>query len=222
MLGRMAAKTSKVRLDRDRIVAAGLELAETPGIGTIAVRDLGASLGTDPTAIYRHFRSKEELMTALLDEVIARSVAEVEAPPEDWSTRLRQLAETTLHWFRRYPAVGAEAVVLTTHGPGELSAIELMLDAFTTAGLADDDLVQHYALMAGHILSGAAGIAREAAERGLHPAGDSPWLEGPLLVDPRAHPQVARHAARLSALQDDEVFLLGVDVIIDSARRVAG
>jgi hypothetical protein len=48
------------------------------------------------------------------------------------------LTARTIDWFVRYPAIGVEAVVLTTHGPGELGAIELMLDAFTEAGLDED------------------------------------------------------------------------------------
>ncbi|MGO7983624.1 hypothetical protein ACC691_37915, partial [Rhizobium johnstonii] len=66
----------------------------------------------------------------------------------------------TLAQYIAYPAVGAEAIVLTTHGPGELDAIEFMLQAFAEAGLSGDDLVRHYALLASHVLSSAAGIAR--------------------------------------------------------------
>ncbi|UUT35959.1 TetR/AcrR family transcriptional regulator [Microbacterium elymi] len=162
---------AQTRLDREAIVAAGLELAASSGRATVSVRELGARLGADPTAIYRHFSSKEEVMRALLDAVIAESVAAVQAEPADWEQRLRELATHTLRTFIRYPAIGAEATTLTTHGPGELSAIELMLDAFTRAGLNDQDVVRHYALLAQHSLSGAAGIARaQAGGRARHRA----------------------------------------------------
>ena len=80
---------AKVRLDRESIVAAGLELAAASGSATLSVRELGARLGADPTAIYRHFRNKEQLMQALLDELNARSVATVTAPVDDWRARIR-------------------------------------------------------------------------------------------------------------------------------------
>ncbi|WP_426321205.1 TetR/AcrR family transcriptional regulator [Microbacterium sp. E-13] len=224
----MAARTGATpekaggrRLDRATIIAAGLALAETAG-PSLSIRDLGAKLGTDPTAIYRHFRSKDDLMSALLDELNVRSLAAVTASPEDWRERLRQLAAATLTEFSRYPAVGQEAVVLTTHGPGELDAIELMLDAFTRAGLTGDDLVQHYALMATHVLSTAAGVARARAERASgDPADPSPWFEGPLLVDPIKHPHIAQISAQLLDLDDRDLFMLGVESVIRSAERIA-
>ena len=216
-----SARAEKTKLDREAIIAAGLELAATPGTTSISVRDLGTHLGSDPTAIYRHFRSKDDLMAALLDDLTVRAIAEIDEDPEDWEGRLRHLARATLDWMSRYPAIGAEAIVLTTHGPGELGAIELMLDAFRRAGLEGDDVVRHYALLASHMLASAAGIARARAEYGEHPGGGSPWFDEPLLVDPRRFPLIAEHSGRLVDLQDTDLYFLGVDLIIDSARRTA-
>lgn len=210
----------RARLDRESIIAAGLELAATSGTSSISVRELGTHLGADPTAIYRHFRSKEHLMQALLDELTSRSVAAVTADPADWRGRLRQLAAATLAFYAEYPAVGAEAIVLTTHGPGELDAIELMLEAFSRAGLSGDDVVRHYALMASHVLSSAAGIARAHRER-VGPDGASPWFEGPILADPRKYPLIHTFNTQLADLEDRELFTLGVESIIQSAERVA-
>lgn len=215
------AAAGKARLDRDTIIAAGLELAAVPGATSISVRELGARLGADPTAIYRHFRSKEHLMEALLDELIDRSVSAVTADPADWRERLRQLAASTLEIFSAYPAIGVEATVLTTHGPGELDAVELMLDAFSRAGLSGDDLVRHYALLASHVLASAAGIARGRGERGDTAGDPSPWIEGPLLADPRRYPLITSVNTLLSDLQDRDLFLLGVEAVIQSAERTA-
>ena len=133
--GAAPAPTGRVRLDRETIIAAGLKLAANPGATSISVRELGTLLDADPTAIYRHFRNKEDLMRELLDEIIGQSLAAVTADPQDWRGRLTQLAVSTLDLFARYPAIGIEATVLTTHGPGELDVVEFMLEALSRAGL---------------------------------------------------------------------------------------
>lgn len=214
----------KARLDRDSIIAIGLELAAESASATLSVRELGTRLGADPTAIYRHFRNKEQLMEALLDALIRRSVDAVTAEPDDWRGRLRELATATLDVFAAHPAVGVEATVLTTHGTGELDAVELMLDALTRAGLDGDDLVRHYALFAAHVLSSAAGIARARGERrsqGFADEPTSPWFDGPLLADPRKYPLITSINARLVELEDRELFTLGVESIIQSVERTA-
>ncbi|SIO28004.1 TetR/AcrR family transcriptional regulator [Agromyces cerinus] len=215
--GAARASNGRARLDRDSIVAAGLELAATSATSTISVRELGAQLGADPTAIYRHFRSKEQLMEALLDELTLRAIAEVTAEKSDWRERLRQLASATLTNYSAHPAIGAEAIVLTTHGPGELEAIEIMLESFAEAGLTGDDVVRHYALMASHVLSSAAGIARGRAERGDGPE-PGPWFDGPILADPRRFPLITAFNSELADLKDVDLFLLGVEAVIQSAE----
>lgn len=212
--------TTRVRLDRATIVAAGLELASAGGAPTVSVRELGTKLGTDPTAIYRHFHNKDELMMAMLDELIARSVAEVHADHADWKGRLRGLASSTFDLFCEHPAVGAEAIVLTTHGDGETDAIELMLDALSTAGLSGPTLVRYYAALASHILAGAACIARARAERGDSDTTDL-WIDQPLTIDPRRHPTIATVAADLTGLADRDIFLLGVESIMSAVEREA-
>lgn len=217
-----ARAARRPRLDAETIITAGLALASESDAALFSAKDLGARLGVDPTAIYRHFRNKGHLMEALLDELNARCVRSVTAPLDDWRGRLRELAEATLLIYCAHPSVAAEAMVLTTHGPGELDAVELMLEAFTRAGLDPDEVVRHYALFASHVLSSASGIAHARTEAGTTPGSDpefSPWLGGPILADPRTHPRIAALSAQLVALDDREMFRLGVESVIRSAEQ---
>lgn len=214
--------SAKTRLDPEVIVAAALEVASTSGSIRLSAKALGTHLGVDPTAIYRHFRNKGELMEALLDELNVRSVADITAPQAEWRDQLRQLAGATLAQFCAHPSIAVEAMVLTTHGPGELAAIELMLTAFTEAGLSPDEVVTHYAVLSSHVLSNASGIARARAEQ--HVTADdelSPWFDGPLLADPRKHPRTAALSTQLLSLDDRAIFDLGVEAVITSAELAA-
>lgn len=209
------------RLDRATIVRAGLEVAARPHNAALSIRALGTELGVDPTAVYRHFRSKDDLMRALLDEVQAIALTRIAEVDGDWRTRLRALAHATLDAFIEYPAIALEATVLTTNGPAELTSIEFILGAFAEAGLSGPDLVRHYALFASYLLSEAAGIARGRTATDGDTGPSNAWFDGPLLVDPVTHSNIAAVAADLKALRDDDIFELGVEVILDSAERLS-
>lgn len=226
----IAARTGprKVRLDKARIVKAGLKVAAENRSNTFSAKDLGEELGVDPTAIYRHFRNKGHLMEALLDELHARSVRSVTAPVEDWRSQIRQLAVATLDEFSRHPSVAGEAMVVTTHGPGELAAVELFLSALTQSGLDGDAVVQHYGLISSYVLSTASGIARSRADSIDDPeidtdgdGADMPWLDGPILADPRTHPHIAKFTVELAELKDREIYLLGVETLLNAAEQAA-
>lgn len=215
----------RVRLDTVKIVAAGLEVAEESGSAVFSPKLLGDKLGVDPSAVYRHFQSKRHLMEALLDAVQLRTLEAVTEPREAWRERVTQLAEATFAEYCRFPSIAAEAMTLTTHGPGEQGAIELLLDAFTVCGLTDNDTVRYYALTSSYILSMASGIARSRADLGEHrpeePEEDSSWMEGPILVDPKNYPRTAMLTVQLSELRDREIFMQGVSALLDAAERTA-
>jgi len=57
--------------DQDRIVAAARGLIEAGGVEALSMRKLGAEVGVAPTAIYWHIGSREDLLNAVLDAMIA-------------------------------------------------------------------------------------------------------------------------------------------------------
>src|SRR6478736_6005412 len=83
------------QLDRESILDAGIKLAASGRADAVSVRRLGAELGADPTAIYRYFRDKDELVLALLDRLLAQ-VDEVSDKSGDWRVRLRSSALLTV------------------------------------------------------------------------------------------------------------------------------
>ena len=85
--------------------------------------------------------------------------------------------------------------------------------------MTGDDLVRHYALLASHILSSAAGIARDRSLRGAVASQSSPWFEGPILADPRNYPHISALSTQLTELEDEDLYLLGVAAVLQSAER---
>ena len=56
---------------KERILLAALAMFSQNGYAGTNIRELTASLGLVKSSMYRHFRSKEEIWNALLDEMIA-------------------------------------------------------------------------------------------------------------------------------------------------------
>lgn len=56
---------------RDRIVAAARSIVESDGLDGLSMRKVAAEVGVAPTAIYWHVGSRDDLLNAVLDEMIA-------------------------------------------------------------------------------------------------------------------------------------------------------
>jgi len=186
---------------------------------SLTYRELGEELGVDPTAVYRHFLSKESLMQELLDRIYRMANAKVSTPASQWEDCLSEFASVTLDTFLEYPAIAVTATSLTTNGPGELDSIELMVTCFAAAGLSGRALAEQYAAFGSYVLAGAAGLAREYS--GVEDSESLKWFAGPLLADPLRHPMTASIRDDILALDHREMFLAGVNKIIQAARMAA-
>ena len=78
----------RVRLTRQRVLGAAVELADQIGIGSLSMRRLAEELGVVPMALYKHVSNKEELLDGMVDVV----VGEIDPPPSDtdWKSAVRQ------------------------------------------------------------------------------------------------------------------------------------
>jgi AcrR family transcriptional regulator len=204
------------QLDRATILEAAIRLSARPGTDTVSVRMLGAELKADPTAIYRHFSDKDELVRAAIDQLMGEVNAGL-TPEMNWRDRLRTAAELILDVMLAHPAFGAQVATLTTGGANELRAVELTLGAFRGAGLNDVDAVRYYATYSSYVLSFVGAQAAYLLVAEDQPAEESAWVADYSAAELIDHPAVAALHDRLSTLKDRDVFLTGVDIILESA-----
>jgi AcrR family transcriptional regulator len=203
----------RVQLDADSIVDAALRIAGAGESDALTVRRLGAELGADPTAIYRHFRDKDDLIRGALDRLIERALAQVD-PQASWDDRLKALATAILEVFSAHPSVGSQAVVHSTGGPAEARTIEMVLGALMEAGLDDEDAVRFYAVLSSYVISLASAkcsalLAADAQER---------WIGFFPSLRQSSAPAAVRVRDRLEALRDRDVYEDGIRVIIDAVE----
>ena len=69
------ATTRRRPLNRERILAAALELVDEQGIDALSMRKLGQALGGyEAMSLYNHVANKDDLLDGILDLVLAEKI----------------------------------------------------------------------------------------------------------------------------------------------------
>jgi AcrR family transcriptional regulator len=89
---------------RDKILTAARKAFERHGLEGLSLRSVAAKVGITPMAIYRHFKSKEALIDALVLDALEEWSARVAAlPPLRGVAKVEQLSEAFLDFALREP-----------------------------------------------------------------------------------------------------------------------
>ena len=97
--------------DQERIVAAARALIDAGGVEALSMRKLAAEVGVAPTAIYWHVGSREDLLNAVLDSMIAE-LPPVAARGSSPRSRLASVARSIRDQVRATTAAQALAAEL--------------------------------------------------------------------------------------------------------------
>lgn len=111
-------------LSRERIVAEATRLIDAEGLPAASTRRIAKELGVQSPSLYNHFRTKEELLDAVADVIMAQVDTSVFGA-HAWPEALRR-------WARSYRAALAAHPNIVPHlvqGPGRRPAALAMADA---------------------------------------------------------------------------------------------
>jgi AcrR family transcriptional regulator len=84
-------KTTRIPLNRDRVLTAAVALADDGGLESLTMRRLAQELGVVPMALYKHVANRQAVVDGMIDIVFA----ELELPDatgSDWKTAMRRRA----------------------------------------------------------------------------------------------------------------------------------
>jgi AcrR family transcriptional regulator len=121
-------------LSRERVLRAGVRLADRIGLDGLSMRTLGRSLGVEAMSLYHHVQDKDDLLDGMVDLV----VAEIELPPRDgpWRHAMRRRAVSSRAAFARHPWASTAIHVRPSSGPARLEAFEATIACLRTAGFS--------------------------------------------------------------------------------------
>jgi len=216
--GAPAADEGRIRLDRDRILAAAEAIAASEGVGKLTMRRLGAELGADPTALYRHFRNKDELLIELADRLFGRGMELDPALP--WRERFRLQLRHGLDRYRAHPDLAVLLAQQPDDTPSLRRLMEQALALLAEAGLAPQDQGRIYQVIENHVVGAGLYYAFTEGRPELR-LEDLPALRRSLALLPaQEFPHLTAAAPHLFP-DLDEAYDFGSEMIADAVERLA-
>jgi AcrR family transcriptional regulator len=85
-----------------RIVAVAVTVADTEGLAAVSMRRVAAELGVATMSLYRHVADKDDLLTRMMDTVMAEHPLPAD-PPAGWREAIELAARRLWDLFRRHP-----------------------------------------------------------------------------------------------------------------------
>ena len=191
---------------------------------------LGEHLGVDATAVYRHFRTKDELLRSAADRILSTvtdgletgdgSSTSVQRP---WRDQIVELCERLRAVHLAHPSIAALASSGPPRGTNEFVLTEMMLGALARAGLLPRAAAQAYHAVI-ELTVGAAVIDAPIASAPESSAAREyeRWRDTYRHVDPGSHPHLVAHADELYQGTADERFRRSLDWLLDGIAAAAG
>jgi AcrR family transcriptional regulator len=192
------------KLSRDSIARAALRLIDRHGLDAFSTRKLGAALGCEAMAIYYYFPSKDDLLDAVVDLLIAPVHAAARADADDWVDVLRAVATA-------YRAIALDHPhafpLLATRRFASEASYELLDTLFArarAAGVSDRDAARCYRGVSSYVNGFA--LSQLAAPRPRRTALD------------RKFSRVAAVHAYLEPQHLDDLFASGLELFLTPLR----
>lgn len=221
------SRKGKPALSVNRIARAGIELADTAGIGALSMRRVADALGVGTMSLYTYVPGKSELLDVMIDTVAGETARPTDASG-GWRDRLAHVARENWALLHRHPWVLQVGKTRPPLGPMILDKYEYELAAIDGIGLTDVEMDSVLTLVLGHaeISARRAGdAARTVEQSGLT---DAEWwcasarlLER--LVDGSRYPVAGRVGtaageAYNAASDPQHEFAFGLERILDGVQ----
>jgi len=212
----------RTRLSKRAVVDRALKLADADGLDALTIRKLAQDLGVTPMALYWHFRSKDDLLEGMSEQVWGEIEVNVDAS-QPWWAQLRGGLESLIRVLRAHRSAPQLLLEHEKRNEAALRATEAALAILLGAGF--DPL--HAAEIARSTLW--TGITLVMSEAGYHPElSDEERAEWnrrsqvELAMLPAArYPHLVRCAEPMANCDPEFHYRLGVELFIAGVQAMA-
>ena len=204
----MSALSTNTRapLSRLRIAQAALAVVDRDGLDALSMRRLGAELGVEGMAVYRHFPNKAAVLAGVVEVLLAELVI---PPPSDvpWQTVFRELSRAYRALLLRHPHAIPPLAALPLSEPAAARAAGAVMAQLRAAGFDAPSALKTLATITSYVI----GVAQWEV-------GTAPYREArrdaPFVLPPDADPYLVELLPQLAEADCDDTFEFGLDVIV--------
>ncbi|TKJ32316.1 TetR/AcrR family transcriptional regulator C-terminal domain-containing protein [Blastococcus sp. CCUG 61487] len=214
-------------LDRRRVLGAAVEFIDMHGYEALTMRRLGAYLGVEGMALYRHVSGREALLDGVVETVMDELYGDPDvlmAPDHGWQDFLHRLAHGVRRIALAHPAVFP---LLASRPPAapwvrpplrSLRWLECFLGGLIGSGFPDHAAVEAYraytSFLLGHLLL-------EVSQKGvkISPADEAEEAPAPL-ADLTDYPHLQRLEPLLSQDESAAEFDESLENLLDRLERL--
>ena len=209
-------RQQRPRLNRDRVVAAAIELVDRQGLEALSMRALAQQVGVKAMSLYNHVDNKDDLVDGMVDVVYA----EIELPDSpEWRAALRGRTISARRVLSRHPWAIALMESRTVPGPANLHHHDAVLGVLRRAGFSVQAATFAYSVVDSYLY----GFALQEASL---PFGTPEELAATseqivALMPADRYPHMREAAVELPAAGYDygDQFEVGLELILDALEQ---
>jgi AcrR family transcriptional regulator len=217
-----ATRGPKRGLSLERIVAAGVKVAEAEGLAAVSMGRVAAELGSSAMSLYRYVAAKDELLSLMVDA--AAGPPPGVTPGEGWRDGLSGWAWALLAVLRRHPWSLRVPISGPPITPNQVAWMEQGISVLRGTGLTEPEKISTIMLVSGFVRYWATVTTdlAEAARAAGADAAESASGYGRTLAkvaDPERFPALNALIASGAFEGDDEPpdtdFVFGLERVLD-------
>jgi AcrR family transcriptional regulator len=203
-------------LTRERIVAAGIAIADQEGLARVSVRRIAAQLDASPMSLYHYVRSKRDLLNLMLDAANAnfgwpaKTIA-------DWRGVLCHFAWESRFCLKQHPWVNQLRAADPEYGPESIRILEWLLTSLSKVGLDVRTAIRVigvlFVFVNGFVAAESAG-STAGTRPGRRPSVNQPNFAKAVLATGN-YPQVKRFIEMTAEIPDDQGFERALNLILN-------
>jgi len=193
-------------LSPELIVRESVRLLDAGGTAGFSLPKLGRALGADPTAVYRHFASKDDLVRAIADYLIEEAMAGI-SPQPCWVDTLADGTRRLRRTYCAHPAAASLSARRTTQRPAEMRVVDIILGEIFEAGFEGAEAALVYRALGDFALAWAGFEAGFLALGERSQARDqAAWTRSYGVVDAAEYPHIWQVRRELPDVDGDAIF----------------